>query len=209
MRKTLLILLFLNASLSYAQFPLHKNSVRATVDYMTLSNPEDAGLRFSVQAARHFLNDRFVIAASLGYLTYSTDQQTFTDVPLGQDQRTRLTGDLTFLYDFLPSNRHALRAGAGPSLWYRDDDVLTGYYLVRLPDGSLATTSVQRERQQTNDFGYHLTVEYEYLIKPNISLHSRIGYADLVNGGISGMAGLGVGYRFSFKKRTVAQPVSQ
>ena len=164
---------------------------------MSLDAPDDGGLRYGLRLARHFGNDRIVVAGSLGYLEASEFRIAPNDAPLGNDYRKRLTADLTFFFDFLRSDRHALRIGGGPSGWYRRDNLLMGYSTVVRPDGTAAAATIQREDIRAINIGYHLTGEYEYLVSPRVLLSGRVSWADLSKGGISSIVGLGVGYRFS------------
>ncbi|MFD2572821.1 hypothetical protein ACFSUS_19425 [Spirosoma soli] len=198
MKYLLLIVLTGLASITYAQGPTYRNSVLVTIDYMTLDAPDDTGLRYSLRLGRHFFNDRLVVAGSAGYLQASQNRQAQTTFPLGTDQRKRLTADLTLLFDLVKASHQALRIGGGPSAWYRRDDLLRSFSTTRLPDGTLAAATVEREEVAAVTIGYHLTGEYEYLITPQVSLNGRIGWANLA-GKISSMAGVGLGYRFGIK----------
>lgn len=59
--------------------------------------------------ARHFGNDRFLVAAEAGYMARST----FNEVDPGPDRRERFTTDVTAFFDLLPHPHQALRLGAG------------------------------------------------------------------------------------------------
>lgn len=183
-------------SMAEAQVATYKNSVRLGIDYMSLDAPDDLGFRYLARYARHLANDRLVIEGSLGYLSVENRRQVINNFFFEGRPRQRVTADLTLSFDLLNSPNHALRLGAGPSIWYRKDDRLRGAQTIRDQSGNIINVDITNERVDEANFGYHLMGEYEYAIAPQITLSGRVGFASLNKAGISSIAGVNVGYRF-------------
>ncbi|QKZ14055.1 hypothetical protein [Spirosoma sp. KUDC1026] len=162
------VLGFLFNTLALAQPPAPKNSIQAGVDYMSLDFPDDLGYRYALRYARHLANDRLVLAATAGYLLTDNRSTSPDDITAAGNKRQRLTGDLTILFDFLKSSRHALRAGGGLSGWARQDDIIIARSRSSFSNSEatdvLISASVQRENVTALNVGWHATAEYEYLL---------------------------------------------
>lgn len=183
-------------SFSKAQVVPYKNTVGVGVDYMSLDGPDDLGLRYVARYARHIANDRIVLEGSLGYLSVKNRQLLVNNFYDEGRPRERLTADFTVSFDFLRSSRHALRLGAGPSIWYRKDDLLRSAQFSVQPNGTITDVTTVRNRIDETNFGYHIRAEYEYAFAPRTTLAGRVGIATLNRAGISSIAGLTLGYRF-------------
>ncbi|MPR34426.1 hypothetical protein [Salmonirosea aquatica] len=191
----------LSCSFTKAQVATYKNSVRAGIDYMSLDAPDDLGYRARLGYARHIGNDRLVFGVNLGYLKvrnweHIANIYTANNYSIEGRPRERVTADVTVSFDFLKNQRHALRIGAGPSVWYRKDDRLRSAQYIVFENGTLTDVKTQWERFDELNVGYNLLAEYEYLITPEISIAGRFGVANLRRSGISSVFGLEVGYRF-------------
>jgi hypothetical protein len=106
--------LLLSGSLQ-AQVPANRNSIRLGIDLTSLDAPDDVGLRYVGRIARHFANDRIVVAAEGGYMQITSQNWLSNDVDPGPNKRERFTADATVLFDLLHSPRQALRLGGGLS----------------------------------------------------------------------------------------------
>lgn len=190
----LLVSLLWTTSLS-AQVPQHRNSVRLGVDLTSLDAPDAVGPRYVGRLARHFGNDRFVVAAEAGYMARSTSNHPFNEVDPGPNQRARFTADATVFFDLVPHPRHALRLGAGLSAWYRRDDIYRGATALFTPAG-LQAIVIDRQKRSELNLGGHAAIEYEWLFDSRWSADVRFRLADLSQAGISSMLGAGISYRF-------------
>jgi hypothetical protein len=99
-----------------------------------------------VRNARHSHNDRIVLVNNLGYVNASNRRY----LPGAGDNyvtgkpRERFTADVTLAFDFVRHPRHGFRVGAGPSLWYRQDEVIKrASYTLNLATGEV--TNVRAE----------------------------------------------------------------
>jgi len=189
----LYLLCFLSAK---AQVAPYKNTVGVGIDYMSLDGPDDLGFRYVARYARHIANDRIVLEGSLGYLSVKNRRLIVNNVYDEGRPRERLTADFTVSFDFLRSNRHALRLGAGPSIWYRKDDLLQSAQFTVQQNGAITDVTTVRNQINETNFGYHIRGEYEYALAPRTTLAGRIGIANLNRAGFSSIAGLTVGHRF-------------
>ena len=179
-----------------AQVANYKNSIRIGVDYMSLDAPDDLGFRYGIRYARHFANDRIVLEGSLGYLNVETQRLVANYFYFTGRPRQRVTGDVTISFDFLRSDRHALRVGGGPSVWYRRDDDWREARSITDQNGQVTNILLRSEQTEETNIGYHVIAEYEYAITSRITLAGRFGVANLNIAGISSFAGVNVGYRF-------------
>ncbi|GAB3807338.1 hypothetical protein GCM10028819_44010 [Spirosoma humi] len=179
-----------------AQVAPYKNTVGIGVDYMSLDGPDDLGLRYVARYARHIANDRIVLEGSLGYLSIKNRRLIINNVYDEGRPRERLTVDFTVSVDFLRHSRHALRLGAGPSIWYRKDDLLQSAQFSVQQNGTITDVTIVRNRIDETNFGYHIRGEYEYAFTPRTTLAGRVGIANLNQAGFSSIAGLTLGHRF-------------
>ena len=183
-------------SFAKAQVASYKNTVGIGVDYMSLDGPDDLGLRYVARYARHIANDRLILEGSLGYLSVKNRRLLVNNFYDEGRPRERLTADFTVSFDFLRSSRHALRLGAGPSIWYRKDDFLQSAQFTVQQNGTITDVTTVRNQTDEANFGYHIRGEYEYTLTPRTTLAGRAGIANLNRAGFSSMAGLALGYRF-------------
>ena len=187
-----------------AQSPEFTRSLSVDANIVDLGNVPDPGFGFGISYARHFSNDRFTIGGRLGYAdapgqnaSYYTDDQDFRSYGRKSE---RFTADFRVSYNFLRSSRHALRLGAGPSVWSRKDDMLLGMNVVVESLGSPNVIQVEylREDVQEINFGGSLLGEYEYALTPSLALGVRGGFAQFnrKKTGFNPMGGISLGYRF-------------
>lgn len=169
--------------------------MRLGIDLTSLDAPDAVGPRYVGRLARHFGNDRFVVAAEAGYMAKTTANFPFNEVDPGPDQRERFTSDATVFFDVLPHPRHALRLGAGLSAWYRREDVYRGATLVSTPSGAQAI-AIDRQKRHELNMGGHFAIEYEWLFNSKWSADVRFRLGDLSKAGISSMAGVGISHHF-------------
>lgn len=191
----MLLVGLMGATLLNAQVPKNRNSVRLGVDLTSLDAPDAVTPRYVGRLARHFGNDRFVVAAEAGYLTKTTSNYPFNEIDPGPNRRERFTTDATLFFDLLPHPRHALRLGAGVSAWYRRDDIYLGATALFTPAG-LQGIAIDRQKRHELNLGGHVAVEYEWLFNPRWSADVRFRLADLSKAGVSSMLGAGINYRF-------------
>lgn len=198
MHKLFLTLLLFSLSFSEcsAQVMPAKNSVRAGLDYMSLDAPDELGFRYTASYARHLFRDRLVLEASAGYLKQDNEQFLFRTFYFKGRPRERFTADVTAWFDVLGHPVHALRLGGGPCFWYRKDDALREATSLRDNNGGIRGVSIRNERMDEMNVGYHLKIEYEYLIGFRIPLAAQFGWAQLSRAGVSSIVGMKLGYRF-------------
>lgn len=192
---SLLLIGLLVSGLLNAQAPISRNSVRLGVDLTTLDAPDDVGPRYVGRLAHHFLNDRVVVAAELGYMRVTSINQPFNGVVPDPDRRERFTADGSLLVDLMQHPRHALRLGVGFSAWYRRDDIYRGGSALYAPNG-LQAVAINRQAYHTLNTGGHVATEYEWLFDPRWSADVRLRMANFKDTGMSFMLGTGISCRF-------------
>lgn len=120
----------------------------------------------------------------------------FNDVDPGPDRRERYTADLTLLYDLLPQPRHALRLGAGVSVWAQRDDTYRAARALFSPTG-LQGIAIDRQQRLALNSGLHAAAEYEWLFTPRWGADFRLRVVELNGAGATSMmAGAGISHRF-------------
>lgn len=191
----LLLIGLLMSGLLNAQTPIGRNSVRLGVDLTTLDGPDDVGPRYVGRLAHHFLNDRIVVAAELGYMRVTSINLPFNDIVPEPDRRERFTTDVTLLADLMRHPRHALRVGVGFSAWYRRDDIYRGGAALFSPNG-LQAVAINRQAYHTLNTGAHVATEYEWLFYPRWSVDARLRMTNFKDTGMSFMLGTGISHRF-------------
>lgn len=179
----------------YAQVSVERNSIRLGVDLTSLDAPDDVGPRYVGRLARHYSNDRIVVAAEAGYMAITSLNQPFNGVDPGLNRRERFTADATVLVDLLPHPQHALRVGAGLSAWYRRDDTYRGAMVLFTPT-DLQGVVIDRRMRHGLNMGGHVATEYEWLFVTRWSVDVRLRMAHLNDVGKSFMLGTGISYRF-------------
>lgn len=179
----------------YAQVSVERNSIRLGVDLTSLDAPDDVGPRYVGRLARHYSNNRIVVAAEAGYMAITSLNQPFNGVDPGLNRRERFTADATVLVDLLPHPQHALRVGAGLSAWYRRDDTYRGATVLFTPT-DLQGVAIDRQMRHGLNMGGHVATEYEWLFVTRWSVDIRLRLAHLSDVGKSFMLGTGISHRF-------------
>lgn len=178
-----------------AQPPIGRNSVRLGVDLTSLDAPDAVGPRYVGRLARHFANDRIVVAVEAGYMCTVSPNRAFNGFDPGPNRQERFTTDATALFDLLRHPRHALRVGAGLSAWYRRDDTYRGARALFTPNG-LQGAAIDWRQDHGVITGGHVATEYEWLFDTRWSVDVRLRVANFRDAGISSMLGAGIGCRF-------------
>jgi len=180
--------------------PVYRHSVGVGFERVGLDMPDAIGNRGLLNYSRHFRNDRLVVGANLGYVNAQNRRYLpgTNDFYVYGKRRKRVTSDLTAAFDFIRHPRHAFRIGAGPSLWYRNDEPLRSLgYTLNLTTGEV--TNVRTEWgspiKEVN-FGYNVLVEYEYALTQQVLVSGKLKFFDSRKAGQSTIYGFGLGYRF-------------
>lgn len=162
-----------------------------------LDAPDAVGNRYLLRYARHLRHDRIVVAANLGYM--SVRNRVYlpgaADYYVEGKRRQRVTTDLTAAFDFIRHPRHALRLGAGPSLWYRQEELSDGIHYTSYADGSVSNVRAAWRSEKAFNVGLNVLLEYEYAFTDHLLLSGQVKFIDLGKGGQSSIYGGGFGYR--------------
>jgi len=191
------LLCFLMVAAAHAQGMGYRHSIGIGFERVGLDAPDAIGNRYLLRYAYHLPNDRIVLAANLGYVNALNRRY----LPLTKDvyvtgkRRERLTMDLTGSFDFIKHSRHALRLGAGPSLWRRQDELMGPSRYTVLPDGSATNLQINWFTEREINYGFNVLMEYEYAITEKVVVSGNVKFVDLGKAGQSSIYGGGVGYR--------------
>lgn len=162
---------------------------------MGLDAPDVLGTRYLVGYTRHWRNDRLILHNTIGYGSAPNQRHIGNNIYVNGQRRQRITGDVTLAFDFIGNPRHALRVGAGPSLWYRKDQKLRYSNFTMSPDGTVSTVETQWNTAEEVNYGFNVLVEYEVALTHQWLLRGNIKFASLKNAGPSTLYGGGIGYR--------------
>lgn len=198
--KTSLSLLFclLLCFKTYAQTPAYRHSLGVGFERVGLDAPDAIGNRSLLNYSRHFRNDRLIVGANLGYLNVLNKRflPNTNDYYVYGKRRERISADVTLAFDFLKHPRHALRLGAGPSLWYRQDQLIDdARYTVNLTTGEVTNVQVKWRQEKEFNFGFNVLIEYEYALTDQLLISGKVKFVDLNKAGQSSIYGAGIGYR--------------
>ncbi len=181
-----------------AQLPTYRHTVSVGFERVGLDGPDAIGNRYLVRYARHLRNDRIALMANLGYMSVlnRVDLPGAANYYVEGKRRQRVTTDLTAAFDFIRHPRHAFRLGAGPSLWYRQEELSNGIHYTLLSDGSVTNVRADWRPEKGFDFGFNVLIEYEYALTDHLLLSGKVKFVDLGDGGgQSSIYGGGIGYR--------------
>lgn len=181
----------------YAQMPYvpARNAVQLGADFIGIDPANGLKFRYAAEYRRYFGRDKFSLNAAVGVVS---SQRTTVLVPdyvtVGTNTRQRITLDLTGSYNLLRSVHHSLRVGAGPSVWYRHDDLFAKVDPYPIPTG---TEPLIQRRQATGwNAGGHGTIEYGYALSLNTQVSLHTGAAIVGPLGFAPLFGMRAGYRF-------------
>lgn len=190
-RFSLLLICLLFPIAIQAQTASYRSSARLGVDMISLDAPDAMAPRYVARLARHFRNDRLILAFEGGYARLVKANPTFNTFDPGSNRRERLTADITLLWDVLPDPRHTLRLGGGLSAWYRYDDLYQGAATI-----GQDSFVINRQAQHRGATGGHLAAEYEWRFNPRWGLDARVRVVTLREAGTSAILGTGINYHY-------------
>lgn len=197
--KTVLFLLLCLAMASavQAQDTGYRHSLGVGFERVGLDAPDATGNRYLIRYARHLRNDRIVLAANLGYVNALNRRYLplTNNVYVTGKRRERFTVDMTASFDLIRHSRHALRLGAGPSLWYRQDELMGPSRYTVLADGSVTNMQINWFTEKEANFGFNVLAEYEFAITEKVVVSGNIKFVDLGKMGQISIYGGGIGYR--------------
>lgn len=189
-----------------AQQSTYKNSVQVGIDQTSIdvNGSGHPARRYTATYSRHLVNDRLILRGNLGYINHYVSEQAYPfNYYYKTDQLRYTTADVTLLFDFLKSNRHALRLGGGPTLWHMSNR-LAGFTTIHYTEGGGAIESISFDRfpERAWRAGFNTAAEYEYALTPQLTIGARltaIGFfgddSKYIANSVT-TAGLQVGYRF-------------
>jgi hypothetical protein len=159
--------------------------------------PDAVGNRYLLRYARYLHHDRLVVAANVGYMGVRNRVYLpgAADYYVEGKRRQRVTTDLTVAFDFMRHPRHALRLGAGPSLWYRQEELANSIYYALRADGSVTDVRAAWRAEKAFALGINALLEYEYALTDQFLVSGQVKFVDLGKGGQSAIYGGGLGYR--------------
>ncbi len=180
-----------------AQNSIYRNSLGIGFERVGLDGPDATGNRYLLRYARHFRNDRLVLIGDFGYVNAPNSRYLplTNNVYVRGKRRERLTTDATFAFDFISHSRHALRLGAGPSLWYRQDELMGPSRYTVLSDGSVTNVQINWVSVKEFNYGFNVLVEYEHAFTERLLASAKLKFASLERAGQSSIYGVGLGYR--------------
>lgn len=180
-----------------AQTATYRHSIGVGFERVGLDLPDAVGERYLLRYARHLRNDRIALIGNLGYMSVANRVYLpgTTDYYVKGQRRQRVTTDITAAFDFVRHPRHAFRLGAGPSLWYRREELSNGIHYTVHSDGSVTDVRADWRSEKAFDVGFNVLIEYEYALTDQFLLSGKVKFVDLSKAGQSSIYGGGIGYR--------------
>ncbi|GAB3898349.1 hypothetical protein GCM10028825_47450 [Spirosoma agri] len=191
-----------------AQAVTFQHSVKVAVEAVhSIDNDRQTPtLKYSVGYTRQLTSGRWMLEGSLGYINYFEREELsafYYTFKGGRSQR--FVADFLLHVNLLKSRRHALRLGAGPSVWYQRNSLVNDLSIELAPGyQDITSVSFTRGYLHTANLGLNLRGEYEVAITPRINVGARAGLVSNLlpaNGrepllGTLATVGLSAGYRF-------------
>ena len=181
-----------------AQTPTYRHSVGVGVERVGLDAPDGIGNRYLAHYTRHLRQDRLVLQGTLGYASVLNRRYLVNEYFIDGRRRQRFTADVTLAFNFLKSPRQALRLGAGPSAWYRREDLLQSARYTLSSNGEVNNVRADWQQQRELNWGYNLLLEYEYALTAQVIVSGNVKLVS-VNApgtGFNTIYGVGAGYRW-------------
>jgi hypothetical protein len=182
---------------AHAQTPL-RYSVGIGIERMGLDAPDGLGTRLLLGVGRHLMRDRLLVLASTGYGW--ADYQAYlgvNDFYLTGKTRQRFTFDATAAFDLIRHPRHALRVGAGPSLWYRREELLDGARFTITSQNQIIIRETYWRPVSEFNYGFNALVEYELALTSRLLFRVNTKFVSLKQAGQNTLYGGGVAYRLN------------
>ncbi|MEJ7659990.1 MAG: hypothetical protein WKG07_10415 [Hymenobacter sp.] len=176
----------------------YRHSVGIGAEQVGLDAPDGIGNRYLVRYTRHLRQDRLALQGALGYASVLNRRYLVNNYFIEGRRRERFTADVTLAFDFLKSPRQALRLGAGPSAWYRREELLESARYTLSSTGEVTNVRPNWRSEQELNWGYNLLLEYEYALTSQLVVSGNVKLVS-VNApgtGFNAIYGLGVGYRW-------------
>jgi hypothetical protein len=180
--KSLLILVLLNCSLSYAQL---KNRVGIGLQLTSLDAPDDVVRVPTLNYQRQFLKRIFVNAQ----FTYINRNTIFLEqVP---EFRTKFGLDFTPYFAILKYKENYLKIGIGASFWHRDEELRSSW---SIQNGTI--TNYKTIEYNEWNIGYNAMSELDIALSKRMTLAANFGFINLNQAGISSVLGVKGFYKF-------------
>lgn len=192
-----------------AQTTTYKNSVQFHLEALYVKadqQPQSPVPKYSLIYTSRLAQSRWITEAGVSYTNrYVREQFTPYQFFFPGDRSQLVTLDLTAMYNLLKSDRHALRLGAGPSLWYTRNGLISNVSGTTTAGGQ-QLTDVSFTRNYSHNFNLAIALRgsYEYSLTTRmvVGMRASIGGNVLNDHGSSTLlgslstVGLSAGYRF-------------
>jgi hypothetical protein len=176
---------------SFAQ--KNTNKIGIGINYMSLDMPDDVvwmpRLNYEYQFGK-----RLFVSTQIGGVNYKGRDDNFNVIA---EHRRRFTSDLTAKFVILKYKNNYLKIGIGPSLWHRNDDVVSRVKIkADAPDFIPEIVSYDMINNKGWNLGYNINTELDINISTKISIIGSFGVANLGKSGFSSILGSNVYYKF-------------
>lgn len=162
----------------------HQNRIGFGIDYIALDLPDDLTFSPHLDYERK-CTDIFFLSGKFGFIHYN-DKDTFTQtIP---EYRNRIMFDIEGKVALLKLRGNYLKFGAGPCVWYRNDDLVRRVSFML--DNQATIINYEKETIKEVNSGIKLGAELDIHVLKNISLVGKIGFAHFKNAGTNSIAGL-------------------
>jgi outer membrane protease len=187
----ILIQIALTAYFSNAYAQDYKNEAGIRINRALLGSGDYRAFLYQNYYTR-YLHKRIALTGSLGYL-FSSDN--WSDHSFMAHQDSYFIGDVSLRFVPLLIKKHALHIGGGGSYLYSTQvrsDIGSSY------SGSNTGLLIidGNDIGRFHYIGYHILLEYNFLVTRRLPIGARLQFANFGNGGVISSTGLQAAYRF-------------
>jgi hypothetical protein len=189
MKKIFLIIYFL-LFVFCLKAQISQNRIGLGIDYLSLDLPDDMVFSPNINYQRQF-NKRLFISTKMGYVNYSGKDSFSQSIP---ENRKRIMLDIRPSFAVLKYKSNYFKIGAGPSFWYRDDDLVKQ---IRFSlDSPNQIIEYKKTRTKEVNVGLSLYSEIDIAIIKKISIVGSFGFSTFKKAGSNSILGITTLYNF-------------
>ncbi|QHV97218.1 hypothetical protein [Spirosoma endbachense] len=187
------------------QLPKSAISIAVEANHVGSSEPgQSTTFKYSLIRTQEVKSSRWNYEVSLGYIDHYLRENFLPfDYFYKGTRSQRMAGDLSFLFNLVKTEKHAFQVGAGPSIWYQRNGIISD--LTGISNGQqIEKVTFTRTYQGEFNAGINLKTNYYYSITPKLIAGIRVGVStnfltpDVRTSllGTLSSAGISIGYRF-------------
>jgi hypothetical protein len=157
---------------------------------MSLDLPDDLVFSPNINYEKKFKN-RLFIGSKIGYVNYAGKDGFSNTIP---EKRVRIMLDIKPSFALLKYKNSYLKFGAGPSLWYRNDDIVNQIKFNLA--NQLEIIDYKKKTTKELNLGLNVFTELDIEVAKKFSIVGSIGLVSFKTAGANSMLGVTAFYKF-------------